>query len=82
MADTNERHPLNVLGAWFVDEACISCDVCTDIAPDIFGRDDNGASYVKFQGQDSPDQVDMFREAVEDCPVEAIGDTEDPSTLS
>ena len=82
MADTNARHTLNVLGAWFVDEDCISCDVCTDIAPDIFGRDDAGASYVKCQGQNDPEQTNLFREALEDCPVEAIGDTEDPSTLS
>jgi ferredoxin len=82
MADTNSRHPLNVLGAWFVDDECINCSVCTELAPDVFGRDDEGYSYVKMQIQDNPEQAELFRDALDDCPVEAIGDTEDPSTLS
>ena len=82
MADTNSRHPLNVLGPWFVDDECINCSVCTEAAPDVFDRDEDGYAYVKQYLADDPEQAESFLEALEDCPVEAIGDTEDPSTLS
>lgn len=78
MADPEKRHPRNVAGAWFVDSACISCDTCTDISPEIFWRDDNRKAYVQAV---VPELSDMFRAALESCPVEAVGDDADPTTL-
>jgi glyoxylase-like metal-dependent hydrolase (beta-lactamase superfamily II)/ferredoxin len=31
------RHPANAEGSWYVDERCIDCGTCRDIAPGIFG---------------------------------------------
>ncbi|HND30725.1 MAG TPA: ferredoxin [Myxococcota bacterium] len=79
MADPRRRHPQNVPGPWFVDDRCIACDTCTDISPEIFGRDEARKAYVHArEGQDSA----LFRAALESCPVEAVGDEMDPSSLT
>jgi len=50
---------------------CLSCDLCSETAPGIFGKDSNGKSYVKTQ----PETLKQ-RHAVEDaslcCPIEGI----------
>lgn len=79
MADPRQKHPLNTPGPWFVDLACISCDTCTDISPEIFGRDPARKAYVREQ---LPAEAGLFRAALESCPVEAVGDHDDPASLS
>lgn len=78
MADPSRRHPKNAPGPWFVDRACISCDTCTDISPEIFGRDPERKAYIHAH---LPEHAELFRAALESCPVEAVGDEGDPSTL-
>jgi ferredoxin len=73
MPDKSKKHPRNVDGPWFVDDACISCDTCTDISPDIFGRDEERKAFVQAR---RPDDAALFQFALESCPVEAIGDAE------
>ncbi|HZS05285.1 MAG TPA: ferredoxin [Blastocatellia bacterium] len=73
MADHNDRQPENVAGAWYVDTTCIDCDVCRDIAPDNFVRqEDAGYSYV-YKQPAGERELSLCREALESCPVEAIG---------
>jgi ferredoxin len=62
-----------------VDTRCISCDTCTDISPEIFGRDAARKAFVRAY---RPEEAALFRGALESCPVEAVGDEDDPSTLS
>jgi len=77
MADKEDKWPENVAGKFYVDEQCIDCDLCRETAPDFFARsDDGGYSYVVRQPA-SPDDVDLCMEALEGCPVEAIGDDGD-----
>ena len=78
MADPARRHPNNVPGPWFVDLRCISCDTCTDVSPEIFGRDPARKAYVR---EHRPEEIDLFRSALESCPVEAVGDADDPPSL-
>lgn len=79
MADPRHRHPRNAAGTWFVDTACISCDTCTDVSPEIFGRDEARKAYVK---EHRPDEADLFRAALENCPVEAVGDLDDAASIA
>ena len=73
MADRTDKHPLNLPGAYYNDNSCIDCDVCREMAPAIFRRDDDsGASYVWHQPQ-APDEIALAREAMENCPTETIG---------
>ncbi len=74
MADRDDKVPGNVDGAYYVDSSCIDCGVCCEVAPDIFAQDDDeGFAYVKRQ-PDSEEETELAVEAMEECPVEAIGD--------
>jgi len=74
MADIEDKHAENVGGQFYVDEQCIDCDLCRETAPDNFMRsDDGGYSYV-FKQVTSPEEEALCVEAMEGCPVEAIGD--------
>jgi len=74
MADLNSKWPENVPGKFYVDEQCIDCDLCRETAPDFFDRsDDGGYSFVKKQPK-TDGEVELCVEAMEGCPVEAIGE--------
>jgi ferredoxin len=74
MADVANRYPENLPGKFYVDNQCIDCDLCRETAPSNFGRnDDGGYSYV-FKQPTSEDEEKLCKEAMEGCPVEAIGD--------
>ena len=76
MADIGDKWPLNATGKFYVGEQCIDCDLCRETAPDFFKRDDDGGySYVYNQPDSSnEDDIALCMEAIEGCPVEAIGD--------
>ena len=74
MAIFKDRLPDNVTGKFYVDRMCIDCDVCRDISPANFARnDENGYSYVRKQPSDET-ELALCLEAFNACPVEAIGD--------
>ncbi len=74
MADASAKYPENVPGKFYVDENCIDCDACRATAPDNFARDDEkGYSYV-FKQPENETEASLCQEALEGCPVEAIGD--------
>lgn len=73
MADRSDKNPLNVPGAFYNDTSCIDCDICREIAPAFFRRDDDeGMSYVWKQPV-TPDELLLAREAMEGCPTDTIG---------
>jgi ferredoxin len=73
MADIANRYAENVVGKFFVDDPCIDCDLCRETAPANFTRsDDGGYSYVQKQPT-TPEEEALCKEAMEGCPVEAIG---------
>ena len=73
MADKDEKVAENVKGSFYVDEQCIDCDACRDVAPGFFKRsDDNGYSYV-YNQPTTTEEIELCNVALEDCPVEAIG---------
>jgi ferredoxin len=47
MANPLEKAPENVPGAYYNDTTCIDCDLCREMAPQFFKRqDDGGYTYV------------------------------------
>jgi ferredoxin len=73
MADLKDRVAENVPGKYYVDSQCIDCDVCRVTAPLNFQRnEDRGYSYV-FRQAESPEEHAQCQEAMDSCPVEAIG---------
>lgn len=74
MADKEEINPENVKGEFYVDSQCIDCDLCRETAPNNFTREeDEGYSYV-FKQPENDEEREQCVEAMEGCPVEAIGD--------
>ncbi|OAM91106.1 ferredoxin [Termitidicoccus mucosus] len=74
MANKAEKWDINAAGKFYVDQQCIDCDLCRETAPAFFARnDDGGYSYVKAQPA-SEEDVGLCMEALQGCPVEAIGE--------
>ena len=74
MADLSERYQDNVNGRYFVDEQCIDCNLCREEAPKNFTRqEEEGYSYV-YKQPENEEEEEMCKNAMEGCPVEAIGD--------
>lgn len=73
MSDINDKLRDNCPGRFYVDNQCIDCDVCRDTAPANFTRNhDAGYSYV-YKQPDNEDEERLCLEAMNACPVEAIG---------
>jgi len=74
MADNTDKNTPNVEGKFYVDSQCIDCNVCREVAPNNFSRDDDeGYSYVSKQPENAEEEA-QCQEAIDSCPVEAIGD--------
>ncbi len=73
MADKANRHPENVPGAYYVDSLCIDCDLCRQVAPSNFGRQEEKGYAIVIQQPSTPDEEKQCVEAKEGCPVEAVG---------
>ncbi|HTD52392.1 MAG TPA: ferredoxin [Thermoanaerobaculia bacterium] len=73
MADPKDKIAENVPGKYYVDTQCIDCDVCRVTAPENFQRnEDKGYSYV-FRQAETAEEDARCQEAMDSCPVEAIG---------
>jgi len=73
MADKAQKFPENASGKFYVDNQCIDCDLCRETAPGMFVRnEDGGYSFVSRQPTNDEETAQCM-EALEGCPVEAIG---------
>ena len=74
MADPQDKVADNVAGRYYVDSQCIDCDVCRVTAPANFQREETrGYSYI-FRQPGGAEEEAQCQEAMDSCPVEAIGD--------
>lgn len=73
MPNKNAKWSENTLGKFYVDNQCIACDACVVEAPRFFMMNKTeGHAYVKVQPK-SPKEIEECNEALNLCPVEAIG---------
>ncbi len=73
MANSGQKQTENVAGKWYVDTNCIDCDVCRETAPNNFTQQkEKGYSFV-YKQPETPEEEAQAQEALEACPVEAIG---------
>ena len=73
MADPADRWADNEPGPWYVDRSCILCTLCSELAPDHFRESQDGDHDVVFLQPRSAGERDRCQEALEQCPVGAIG---------
>jgi len=63
----------NVPGKYYVSDRCLGCTICPEIAPANFASNlEEGYEYVCKQPVDNEEEQ-LCREAMEVCPVCAIG---------
>jgi glyoxylase-like metal-dependent hydrolase (beta-lactamase superfamily II) len=74
MARVSLRHHENVPGSWFVDERCIDCGTCRELAPELFASV-GVQSVVACQPTDA-DAVTGAWLAAQACPTQSIGTVE------
>ena len=83
VADKNDKWHDNVGGfviiagkkvSFYVDRECILCSVCTDCAPGNFKVSDDDDHDVVYKQPENEEELAQCYEALENCPVEAIGD--------
>lgn len=74
MADKSNKFADNVAGKFYVDKECILCSLCVDIAPENFKESDEGDHDYVYQQPSSDEEVEKCRDAMKQCPVDAIGE--------
>ena len=74
MADAENKQPENAGGKYYVDDQCIDCDLCRETAPENFTREEDGGYSFVYKQPDNDDESTQCQEAMEGCPVEAIGE--------
>jgi glyoxylase-like metal-dependent hydrolase (beta-lactamase superfamily II)/ferredoxin len=74
MATPQRAYPENAFGNFFVDDTCIDCDLCRQIAPSVF-HEDSDHSYVARQPE-SPAEEFRAAMALVTCPTASIGTRE------
>ena len=77
MADPNEKWGDNVPGKFYVDKECILCSLCCDLAPNNFKESGEGDHDIVFKQPDGEEELKQCADALEQCPVEAIGNDGD-----
>jgi ferredoxin len=73
MANLQDKPPENVPGRYYVDNTCIDCDMCREIAPQIFKRQDDGAYSYVYRQPVTEEEIALAGEALVHCPTETIG---------
>lgn len=74
MADRDDKLPDNVAGRFYVDGQCIDCDLCRQTAPLNFERSEAEGYSFLIKQPETPAEATLCQEALDECPVEAIGD--------
>ncbi len=72
MATLIDRVPQNITGKFYVDTSCIDCDQCRAIAPDFFGRTEEGMSFLSKQPT-TTEEITLVEEAMTACATSSIG---------
>lgn len=73
MADKTQKWPENAPGKFYVDNQCIDCDLCRETAPNFFTRNEGGGYSFVHKQPTTEEEIALCMEALEGCPVEAIG---------
>src|ERR687884_1782574 len=71
MANPARRLPENVPGDFYVDDSCIDCDACRQIAPTVFR--DHGEQPTVFRQPETDEEVRRALMSIVACPTSSIG---------
>ena len=63
----------NTPGPWYVDDQCICCGLCENVAPELFRMSADGSHYLVYRQPAAPQDLEDAENAMERCPATAIG---------
>ncbi len=67
-----QRLPDNVPGKYFTSDECDGCAYCASVAPENFDYQRESNTYFVARQPQTMEEEEYMREALEDCPVDAI----------
>lgn len=70
--ETDDKLPDNVPGNYYVNQYCIDCQLCQDLAPENFACNEEEEYHYISKQPDSPFEELQVLEALESCPAESI----------
>lgn len=73
MADPTDKTPPNAAGPYYNDSTCCDCDLCREIAPSLFRRNDELAASYVWRQPATEEETALAEEALSSCPTESIG---------
>jgi ferredoxin len=73
MATKEDKYEDNVAGKYYCDTECIDCDLCRETAPDNYKRNEDGGYSFVYKQPENEEEEALCAEAMDGCPVEAIG---------
>ena len=68
----SKKLPTNCDGRYYTTEECDGCAYCASVAPENFDFDKETNTYYVSKQPANGEEEDFLREAMEDCPVDAI----------
>lgn len=74
MADKDLKFDENAEGRFYVDQNCISAKYCVSVAPENFKMAESGNYAHVCKQPSTPEEEEAVRDALNGCPVSAIGD--------
>ena len=74
--EDGQKLPANVPGKFYTTEECDGCAYCAAVAPDNFEFDKPTNTYFVGKQPENSEEEDMIRDAMDDCPVDAIRSAE------
>lgn len=77
MATFANRSPQNVPGRYYVDDQCLDCDLCRELAPKNIRRHDEGGYAYVYRQPTTPEETAACEMGVWGCPMEAVGNDGD-----
>ena len=76
MASIELKFSDNVQGRFFVDIDCIYCGLCSEVAPNNFAASQTLDHDIVYKQPENEIEINACIDAMESCPVCAIGDSE------
>lgn len=80
MADIRKKLDGNIDGLFFVDDTCIDCDTCRQLAPEVFT--DDGNYSIVFRQPEGERDIRNATQSLLACPTGSIGTTKKINTHS
>lgn len=77
-----QRLPGNVPGKYYTTEECDGCAYCASVAPENFDYEKETNTYFVARQPQTSEEDEFVREALEDCPVDAIRLSESPFAVN